>query len=525
MIYDFTGPNPGPTLPHPDEDELCTYIFGSFFDETNVPHNNIQITPDNELGLMELIVKYTNIYAAQARATNQNMKWEPLTVQKLKVFLGICILMGIDHLPSIKSYWTSNTHLCHPGISEYMSRDQFCQIWRYLHLVDNQQMPRRNDPEYDRLFKVRSFLNCLIPKFKANYNPSKNRTVDEAMLPYRGRLSFKQYMKDKPTKWGIKVWELCEAETGYVINLKVYQGKDEQQENHDGLGHRVVMELLDGTDNQYDHIYMDNFFTSIPLFEQLLDRGHYACGTIRSNRIPPEFVPTKAEEREADRGQYDWITKDRLLLTKWLDTKFVFHLSTIHAAEGNFTVIRKLTDGTRLEISCPAPQADYQTYMQGVDRSDRMINMYNVGRKSYKWWRRIFWHGLECAILNSYIIDQTWRLQLHQKTRSYFQFRLALATELIGGNVVRKQRGRPSVGEPAERLRNVGLHFSQYSVKPRDCVVCNKIARVNNIEYNTGRRRVHTVCNGPGCNGVGLCGPRSDSNHFWSWHHNKEFWR
>ncbi len=51
-------------------------------------------------------------------------------------------------------------------------------------------------------------------------------TIDEAMIPFKGRLRFKQYMKDKPMKWGIKVFALADAPTGYVKRLQVYTGKD-----------------------------------------------------------------------------------------------------------------------------------------------------------------------------------------------------------------------------------------------------------------------------------------------------------
>ena len=32
-------------------------------------------------------------------------------------------------------------------------------------------------------------------------------------------------MKDKPTKWGIKVFVLADSQTGYVKRLQVYTGK------------------------------------------------------------------------------------------------------------------------------------------------------------------------------------------------------------------------------------------------------------------------------------------------------------
>ena len=40
------------------------------------------------------------------------------------------------------------------------------------------------------------------------------------MIPFKVRLGIKQYMKDKPTKWGIKVFALAYAKTGY--NESIY---------------------------------------------------------------------------------------------------------------------------------------------------------------------------------------------------------------------------------------------------------------------------------------------------------------
>ena len=48
---------------------------------------------------------------------------------------------------------------------------------------------------YDRLFKVHKLLDLITPKFEQEYIPHKV-TIDEMMIPFKGRLSFKQYMKD-----------------------------------------------------------------------------------------------------------------------------------------------------------------------------------------------------------------------------------------------------------------------------------------------------------------------------------------
>ena len=80
----------------------------------------------------------------------------------------------------------------------------------------------------------------------------------------------------------------------------------------------------------------------------------------------------------------------------------------MHVAESSSahpTVKRRRLDGTQVEVACPAVLPDYQVYMRGVDRGDQIQTYYNIGRRSTKWWERVFFYIVECAILNSYILD------------------------------------------------------------------------------------------------------------------------
>ena len=88
-------------------------------------------------------------------------------------------------------YWQTESSLLQtPGISSVMSRIQFEQIRRFLHLADNTQ-----DNKTDKLFKVRHFVDLVTTQFSEIYTLHKPVTIDEAMILYKGRLSFKQYMK------------------------------------------------------------------------------------------------------------------------------------------------------------------------------------------------------------------------------------------------------------------------------------------------------------------------------------------
>ena len=64
-------------------------------------------------------------------------------------------------------------------------------------------------------------------------------TVDEQLIPFRGRCSFKQYMPEKPEKYGMKLLLMCDCLTGYTFNGKPYLGRQGNQRNV-GLASYVV---------------------------------------------------------------------------------------------------------------------------------------------------------------------------------------------------------------------------------------------------------------------------------------------
>ena len=204
-------------------------------------------------------------------------------------------------------------------------------------------------------------------------------TIDEAVIPFKGCLTFKQYMKNKPTKWGIKVFTLSDATNGYIYRIQIYTGKNLESDVDVGLCSRVLLELMSGLDGH--HLYTDNYYTSPEVYLALYNKGINCCGTIRVNRrgFPKELIHKKKE----DRGFYDYRANGPLLAAVWYDRRFVYFVSTLHVGESQgITVKRKNPDGSSSDVPCPPLLLDYQQYMQGVDRGDQMIGCYNIGRRS-----------------------------------------------------------------------------------------------------------------------------------------------
>ena len=61
-----------------------------------------------------------------------------------------------------------------------------------------------------------------LPQF---FKLGKNIAGDEAIKAMRGHLAFRVFNLDKPDKFGIKVFELCDRVTGYFCNSEFYLGK------------------------------------------------------------------------------------------------------------------------------------------------------------------------------------------------------------------------------------------------------------------------------------------------------------
>ena len=91
-------------------------------------------------------------------------------------------------------YWV-DTRL--ETIADVMSKNWFDTIRNYFHINDNSIMKGRDDPEYDKLFKVRPFVDSIKSSFQ-EIEVEEYNSVDELIIPFKGQSSLKQYVRNKP---------------------------------------------------------------------------------------------------------------------------------------------------------------------------------------------------------------------------------------------------------------------------------------------------------------------------------------
>jgi hypothetical protein len=152
---------------------------------------------------------------------------------------------------------------------------------------------------------------------------------------------------------------MAESSTGYVSNFQVYTGR-EGGSSEKGLAHRIVMDLAGPYFGSHLYIFMDNFYSGVPLFEDLNAHGLNACGTVRSNRkgIPPK-------PPAMDKHRYQVSQKDELTFCAWQDTKVVLVRSNYHEPMAEGPVRRRRGEDIQREVRMPACVSDYQKHMKG----------------------------------------------------------------------------------------------------------------------------------------------------------------
>ena len=495
--------------------------------------------------LFDFIKNMTNKNALVKRHSNpekHKAKWSEIeNINEMKTFFGICVAMGILKLPEIHLYWQRKYSLFEiADWNQHMNRDRFMAILRYLKFCNEevesqpqQVVPGQPPAQPDKLYKVRRFLDQLLPRYAAEWTGNQWLAIDEQMIPYRGRVGFRQFVANKPKRFGIKVWAMADATNGYVLQQQIYTGKNvEQRMPEVGLGTRVVLDLTKGYENQGYIVVTDNFYTSPTLAQKLLQKGINSLGTVKGNTrgLPKELVfPQKPKPV---RGSSSWRTCGRLLAVSWYDNKPVYFLSTIHkplhapdTPQANKEVKRRSKQGV-IQVPCPTVLKDYNKYMCGIDRADQNNRYYSAGRNCKRWPPRIVFHQLETSINNAFQLYKAIPTSTQKLTSR--EFRMTLATNLMMSYRTSQAIGRPRKDPiTAPRLQNVGDHMSVVG-PPRVCAVCSHVysplhrrAQEENEEQGKRPQPARSIISCELCE-VNLC-LNSNSNCWVTWHAKTHF--
>lgn len=401
--------------------------------------------------------------------------------------------MGLVKKPRQEDYWSQGSIADTPGFGEWMSRNVFQLILTNLTLNDKAKEPPKDSPHYDRLYWLRPILDMCSAKFKNNYYPERDLTIDEAGIPWRGRGGKRQFNPNKPHKYHIKIYEVCESDSGYVLSFELYGGTDAPTEDVPTEDPdcqkttQLVLRLLRaaGVVEVGHHLYADNYYTSPQLAKELLAVRTHICGTTRKDRQgfsqAVNYIALYPEECIFRRN-----IENGILALKWVqkrkgNPKAVIMLSTIHAAKEQ-DVQEHFTH--TYVVTKPTCVLDYNKKMNGVDKNDQLCQYYHNNRRTEWWSVKVFFHFFTIIITNAYILYKKYHIGSSKEGTTHLEFQKEVLRAMMEeGKQTRSHKPRrqypneEKVKERYERLN--GRHFSSRTdgKKQRKCFVCRQAKR------------------------------------------------
>lgn len=248
-------------------------------------------------------------------------------------------------------------------------------------------------------------MNIVRGNIKGALNVKRNIAIDETLVKFKGRVGFRQFLPVKPARFVVKNFTLSESSSGYVWDLEVYTGKT----GHDpkkGLAYHVVRKLVQGLEGKGFNLFVDNWYSSPQLFEDLAEVGILACGTVHANRrgLPSDIMNLKAKEMK--RGQFR--QKGHLAACTWKDNKHVHVLTSMPTTTACSAITRSVKEKgkwTQKKVQRPSVIELSNQYMGGVDLADQRVRSYQRSTKTWLRYMKLFIYLLEVAIMDAFLLE------------------------------------------------------------------------------------------------------------------------
>lgn len=359
--------------------------------------------------MIENIVQFTNqridIVAAKysqcKRKKNARRSFFPTFIKntdklEIEAFIGLLYLQGVfkSGHEDLRSLWATD------GTGRDIFRATM-PLARFSFLLccirfddDTTRADRRKE---NKVAAISELFDKFVTNSKQNYTPGDNVTIDEMLVPFRGRCGFRMFIPNKPAKYGIKVQILADSQTHYMLNAEIYAGKEliEKKAKNFAIPTQVVLRLVEPIKNTGRNVTADNWYSSIELLRELAKLNLTFVGTVKKNKtfIPLEFMPSSKRKEES--SIFGFTAQETIVSYVPKKNKSVTLISSTHHDD-------KVDEKTKK----PDIILFYNSTKAGVDALDQKCANYTTSRRSRRWPMTIFYALLNIGGVNSRVIYQ-----------------------------------------------------------------------------------------------------------------------
>ena len=486
--------------------------------------------------------QYGENYATKEYAKNSLpdvfLKNGGLKVEDLQAYIGCLLFMGILHLPRLNNYWSLES-IYQNFLPRIMSKNFFKMISAVLHLplsgsgnpideedeedekeekendedtfskkdeskmdlteemsnsinstdnnkftstsdiqsnneedtktTDNTKKPRKKRTQKeinyeDPRVKVNHYLREIVDNGQKVFKCGRDLTIDESMIHFEGRSSLIFYMPAKPTKWGFKLHCLVDSKTHFFYNFIFDPGQNYKnlliEDEEISFTENIVLSLLQKLEGKGHRVFFDSWYSSVSLIEKLTDKGFQVISTLRNNS---KNLPSKSEFNKNSKN-FAYCNEMRALIQKYSDKKDIYFISNY-------------------DVPMDDMRNTYNFQNRGVDKMNENMSFYNIERRVLKWWKKIFFFGIEISITNAKILHD----KFFNSYAGYDQlaFRKNLIMQLVQG-YCRNTSGEVLYHAPGvipQKYVNLLHHMAFVPGQRRCCINC----------FQKGRKEVNAM--------------------------------
>ena len=246
--------------------------------------------------ITENLATQTNIYSVQ-----KSGKCIDTNAQEIEKFIGTQMLMSVMTLPSYELNWSKD--LCVDCVANVMSLKRYELMRRYLHANNNTE--KKDDPSI--LFKVEPVVHALCTNC-LSVEQEQYLSIDEQMAPAKTKRSgIRQYLPKEIHKWGYKNFVQAGA-SGIIYHFFFYAGQKIAGREKCGASEVVLQLVEELPKNQNFQLFMDNWFSTLPLLSELKTIEILSTATFCSNRLGGCLLMSKKDLKKRGRCSFDYQT-------------------------------------------------------------------------------------------------------------------------------------------------------------------------------------------------------------------------
>ncbi|OWZ13250.1 LOW QUALITY PROTEIN: hypothetical protein PHMEG_00013456 [Phytophthora megakarya] len=340
----------------------------------------------------------TNTMTMENMLANEKAVYSRIRAHKILQCIDLLLArMLCPHIRRLSDHWAITSVGAIPAgtFGRFMKRERFERIMRNLHFSDSDaaRVPT------DKAWKVRPIVDTLQRMFLCGYTTPPLISSDEAMVCRYNTM--RQFIKDKPHRWGMKLFMTCCAQSAYCLRLEVYCGQSDQD---------IPEDEEPADDNSGPSATLQNMNAVLPqkkkgvYYAVILHFDPDSSTASRAERLSGGYHPDQEERPsydaetkhiEAPEGSTSrqWCQNQSAMV--WFDNTIVYMLGLARS------------QGQKVTIPCPTAMKAYHQYMGGVDVHDQLrLQRYSLqlSLRFRKYYKSLALGLIDMAIVNCFII-------------------------------------------------------------------------------------------------------------------------